>query len=213
MGLIDRILNGEFDDENESLAATKPGKLGGIATGGKSKITDPDEDEDELDDEEETPRDDFEDLPSEEVDDCTPQSDDIPDDEFMMEYAVENGIEVIDETELVGTAPAQYVEKPKQSKVREINKKSTMTDTTNNTTGTPTTPKQSTTKTESTGTKKRGAPHKLAQHTEEVCRLYNENVGAKLIAEKFGVSVSCVINTLKRSGVTIRSKGRRKTAE
>ena len=210
MGLIDRILNGEFDDENESLAATKPGKLGGIVTGGKSKITDPEEDEDELDDDEETPRDDFEDLPSEEVDDCTPHSNDIPDDDFAKEYALDNGIEIIDETELVGAAPAQYVEKPKQSKVREINKKKTMKDTTNNTPDT-TTPKQSTTK--ATGTKKRGAPHKLAEHTEEVCRLYNENVGAKLIAEKFSVSVSCVINTLKRAGVAIRPKGRRKTAE
>lgn len=205
MGIIDRILSGEFDDENESIVAKDIKKL----QNGKSKITDPDEDEGELDDED-TPMDDFEDLPSEEVDDDAGDAiiSDIPDDEFMREYTLENNIEVFDGPELVGAAPTQYVEKPKQSKVRETGKKQkTMTDTNN----TESTPKQSTTKTP--GTKKRGAPHKLGDNTAEVCRLYTEGVGAKVIAEKFGVSVSCVINTLKRNNVTIRPKGRRKTAE
>lgn len=211
MGLIDRILSGEFDEEKDSVQGSKVASAAPIA--GKSKITDPDEDEDELDDED-TPRDDFEDLPTEDVEDSTNYDDGTPDEDFMKEYTLEHGIPVFDETDLVGAAPAQYVEMPKQSKVREINKNKSknMTDTNNNTTDTNTpAPKQSTAKTATT--KKRGAPHKLAEHTEEVCRLYNENVGAKLIAEKFGVSVTCVINTLKRAGVAIRPKGRRKTAE
>lgn len=209
MGIIDRILSGEFDEENESIVAKDMTEL----QSGKAKITDPEEDEDELDDED-TPRDDFEDLPSEEVDDSAEDvtMSDIPDDEFMREYTLENNIEVFDGPELVGAAPTQYVEKPKQSKVRETGKKQkNMTDTNNTTTES--TPKQSTTKADTTGTKKRGAPHKLGENTAEVCRLYTEGVGAKAIAEKFGVSVSCVINTLKRNNVTIRPKGRRKTAE
>jgi hypothetical protein len=205
MGIIDRILSGEFDEEKDSVKA----KNGGQLQSGKAKITDPEEDEDELDDDE-TPRDDFENLPTEEVDDSAGNYtiSDIPDDNFMREYTLENNIEVFDGRELVGAAPTQYVEKPKQSKVRETGKKKTMT-----TNDTETTPKQSTTKTDTAETKKRGAPHKLGDNTAEVCRLYTEGVGAKLIAEKFGVSVSCVINTLKRNNITIRPKGRRKTAE
>jgi hypothetical protein len=209
MGIIDRILSGEFDEEKDSVKSVPPTQ----AQNGKSRITDPDEDEDELEDEDETPRDDFENLPTEEVDDSAEEFiiSDIPDDEYMREYSLEHDIEVFDGPELVGAAPTQYVEKPKQSKVRETGKKKTMSNPTNNTAET--NPKQSITKAETTGAKKRGAPHKLGDNTAEVCRLYSEGVGAKDIADKFGVSVSCVINTLKRNNIAIRPKGRRKTSE
>ena len=95
----------------------------------------------------------------------------------------------------------QYVEKPKQSKVRKV--------------GNPPVdaiedPKQAAIKDSPAPAVKRGrgAPFKLVESQDEVCRLYQEGVSAKTISEKFGVSVSCVINCLKRNSVTIRPKGR-----
>lgn len=212
MSLIDRILNGDFDDEDDvSIPAIKThNHRGSEGTCSPARSVDPDEDEELVTDEDEE----FEDLPSEDIDDkdstvIMEESSDIPSEEWMKEYMEENDLDV-SEPEPVPTAPTQYVEKPKQSKVREIKK--TMTNETNETPA-QTTPKQSATKSADSGTKKRGAPHKLTEHAEEVCRLYNEGVGAKTIAEKFSVSVSCVINTLKRNNVTIRPKGRRKTSD
>lgn len=199
MSIVDRILNGEFDDEDVKMPEDQDPK------------SNPDEDLDESEDEGYESDKEFEEIPSEEIDDSdliTTISDDIPSDEWMQEYAKENNIEIVDESDLITAASAPYVEKPKQSKVREINKKKdTMTTQSNNT------PKQSATTTPAAGTdsKKRGAPHKLKDNLDEVIRLYNEGVGAKQIAEKFGVSVSCVINTLKRNNVSIRPKGRRKS--
>lgn len=199
MSIVDRILNGEFDDEDVKMPEDQDPK------------SSPDENLDESEDEGYESDEEFEEIPSEEIDDSdsiTTMSDDIPSDEWMQEYAKENNIEIVDESDLTMAASAPYVEKPKQSKVREINKKKdTMTTQSNNT------PKQSATTTPATGTdsKKRGAPHKLKDNLDEVIRLYNEGVGAKQIAEKFGVSVSCVINTLKRNNVSIRPKGRRKS--
>jgi transposase-like protein len=60
---------------------------------------------------------------------------------------------------------------------------------------------------------RRGAPHKLSAVQDDVCTLYNSGAGAKAIAAKYGVSVTCVISTLRRCGVTIRSKGRAKIRE
>jgi hypothetical protein len=212
MSLIDRILNGDFDDKDDvSIPAIKThNHRGSKGTCSPARSADPNEDEELVTDEEEE----FEDLPSEDIDDkdstvIMEESSDIPSEEWMKEYMEENDLDV-SEPEPVPTAPTQYVEKPKQSKVREIKK--TMNNETNETPA-QTTPKQSATKSADAGTKKRGAPHKLTEHADEVCRLYNEGVGAKTIAEKFSVSVSCVINTLKRSNVTIRPKGRRKTSD
>jgi hypothetical protein len=211
MSLIDRILNGDFDDEQDSVPSVRTSSLRG-SEGTKPRHTDP-TDEPLEDEEEDMTEEEFEDIPSEEVDDEEPDvimeaDSDIPSDEWMKEYAAENGLD-LEEPEPALAAPTQYVEKPKQSKVREINKNKNMT-TENTNTPAENTPKHSTTKT-STDAKKRGAPYKLTEHAEEVCRLYNEGVGAKTIAEKFGVSVSCVINTLKRNNIAIRPKGRRKT--
>jgi len=226
MSLIDRILNGDFDDEdNVSVPAIKTHNQRGSEGACSSACPiDPDEDEEVATDEDEevatdedeevATEEEFEDIPSEEVDDgnttvIMEANSDIPSEEWMKEYMEENDLNV-SEPEPVPTAPTQYVEKPKQSKVREIKK--TMNNETNETPA-KTTPKQSATKSADAGTKKRGAPHKLTEHADEVCRLYTEGVGAKTIAEKFSVSVSCVINTLKRNNVTIRPKGRRKTSD
>ena len=248
MSLIDRILNGEFDDKNIKVNE------------GNNPMPDPNEkfnpndvdpyrfkehlhqegefdpnnvdadsleeylnQEAEEEEEEEIMTDEgFEDSLSEEIDEeideevdeedtavIVEASSDIPSEEWMKEYMKESKL-YVSKSESAPTAPTQYVEKPKQSKVREINK--TMNNETNETT-VQTTPKQSATKSADASTKKRGAPYKLTEHANEVCRLYTEGVGAKTIAEKFSVSVSCIINTLKRNDVTIRPKGRRKTSD
>jgi len=57
---------------------------------------------------------------------------------------------------------------------------------------------------------RRGAPHKLGPVQAEVCELYATGASSKAIAAKYGVSVTCVISTLRRCGVTIRSKGRQR---
>ena len=223
MNIVDRILNGEFDDENIKvdegndptpdpneeldLNDVDPDSLEEyLKEGGDPsdlptlKLPEEDEEVYEEEDEEEG------EFSSEEVEDLDSTLNDTPSEEWMNEYAKKNNIEILNEPELAATASVPYVEKPKQSKVREINKKKdTMTthsaDTNNNT------PKQSVAST--TEHKKRGAPHKLKDNLENVVRFYNEGVGAKQIAEKFGVSVSCVINTLKRNNVAVRPKGRR----
>ena len=91
---------------------------------------------------------------------------------------------------------SQYVERPKQSKVRQV--------------GAPQQDQQEQPKAKAPQGR-RGAPFKLTEHLQEIVRLYDEGVGAKVIAEKFQVSVSCVINTLRRNNVSIRPKGRRKS--
>lgn len=57
-------------------------------------------------------------------------------------------------------------------------------------------------------TKKRGRPSKLSASAAELTSLYNSGVSAKTLAEKYSVSVSCVLNTLRSNGITIRAKGR-----
>jgi DNA-binding NarL/FixJ family response regulator len=57
---------------------------------------------------------------------------------------------------------------------------------------------------------RRGAPHKLGSVQAEVCELYAAGASSKIIAAKYGVSVTCVISTLRRCGVAVRSKGRQR---
>ena len=144
---------------------------------------------DEVDDDDEAEEEVDEDLEDDVADS------DVPSEEWEAEYVKEQ--ETDNELE---AAASQYIEKPKQSKVREIKK------TTNSTSDNK--PKQSTQASDSS-MKQRGAPYKLAQHAEEVVRLYNEGVSAKTLAEKFQVSTSCVISTIKRANITIRPKGRK----
>jgi len=60
---------------------------------------------------------------------------------------------------------------------------------------------------------RRGARHKLTHVQDEVCRLYQAGIGAKSIGATYGVSVTCVIATLRRCGVAIRAKGRHRVRE
>jgi transposase-like protein len=216
MSIVDRILNGEFDDNNVKMPEYLDPKS--IPDKDSEDVEDTEDTEDtedegyESDDEFYESPDEFEEIPCEDIDDSdsiTKMSDDVPSDEWMQEYVKKNDIKIINEFDLRKAAPAPYIEKPKQSKVREINKnKNTMTTQSNNA------PKQSANTTLNTTdalASKRGAPHKLKLVLNEVVRLYNEGVGAKQIAEKYGVSVSCVINTLKRNDISIRPKGRRKS--
>jgi hypothetical protein len=216
MSIIDRILNGEFDDKDNVnlLAPQTSSQCESAETSASAHLPHYDEDEDEeiaTDEDEE-----FDDTSSEEVgdedeefydDDEESMQDysDIPSDKWLREKALE---EDISESKPVPNTSTQYIEKPKQSKVRKTKK--TMTNKINETPAN-NSPKQSVAQSAERITKRRGAPHKLTEHGEEVCRLYREGVGAKPIAEKFSVSVSCIINLLKRNNVTIRPKGRRKT--
>jgi len=216
MNLIDRILKGDFNDkENVDVPATKTHNQQDLEATCSSELPfNPDEEEEEVATDEDGDEDFDEYFSSEDVNDentdDTPETDlDIPSDEWVEEHIKENKFDT-SKSEPVLTASTQYVEKPKQSKVRKIKK--TMDNKTNETSA-QTAPKQSTTKSADEGTKKRGAPHKLTENADEACRLYTEGVSARTIAEKFLVSVSCVISTLKRNNVPIRQKGRRKTSD
>lgn len=218
MSLVDKILNGDFDDDEDiSIAASQiPSKCEGeelqdqdVEDQDESNEDDcpegdwdPADETDEEDEEELAEGEDEDDYDDSDEDDTPVDNSDVPSEAWMREYMLENGIPN-EEPELATAASTQYVEKPKQSKVRTIKSMNTTPENT---------PKQSTTKVDTADAKKRGAPYKLSEHAEEVCRLYNEGVGAKVIAEKFTVSVSCVINTLKRNNITIRPKGRRKAS-
>lgn len=201
MSIVDRILNGEFDDNDKKPKVA-------------AEAVDPEEVEEEEVEEEE----------DEEVntDDSSPEIDeeeeedfydpDAPSSEFMADYEKENVGEVLEDI-----TPAKnrsvYIAGPKQSltpdnkpmqdaptpKVEKIKVEKTKS-----------TPKQSTTKEPTTKASRKGPPYKLVAESEEVCRLYNEGVRAQLIAQQFNVSITCVINCLSRNGVTIRPKGRRK---
>jgi DNA-binding CsgD family transcriptional regulator len=186
--LIDRILNGEFEDSDNTLEAD-------ASVCQDAEMEDPTEEEELLEDEEEE----FEEIPSEEVDDEYNNYDNQTPDEPSEEWLEKNCAPV-----------AQYVEMPKQSRTKEPENK-TM-ETPNETPKQSVTASPDTTKS-SSEPKRRGAPHKLKDNVEEVCRLYAEGCSALQIGKQFGVSVSCVINTLKRNGVDVRSKGRQKSKD
>jgi len=198
--MIDRILNGEFDDDSKLDIETQD-----------CLVPDPDDDDepsvDEGDDE-------MEDIPNEDddVEDSTEVDldRDLPSEDFCLDYMEHNEIEA--EPELAMPKNSTFknpVKETKETKKMEANTKTTP----KNSTATPATPATSA-PTSSEGAKAkrgRGRPLKLnGANAEEAVRLYNEGVGAKVIGEKFGVSVSCVINCLKANNVSIRPKGRRK---
>ena len=204
MNIVDRILKGEFDDNEKKPKVA-------------AEAVDPEEVEEDEEGEEEVEEDEEVDT-----DDSSPEIDeeeeeefydpDAPSSEFMADYAKENAGEVIEDitpaknrsiyvagpkqsltpdNKLMEDAPAPKVEKTKVEKTKSA-------------------PKQSTTKEPTTKSSRKGPPYKLVAESEEVCRLYNEGVRAQLIAQQFNVSITCVINCLSRNGVTIRPKGRRK---
>lgn len=192
--MIDRILNGEFDDNDKEIEIED------------CLVPDPDDDDEPSVDEGEE---DMEEIP-EEDDDIEDSSEvdldrDLPSEEFCLDYMEQNEIEV--EPEMAMPKNSTFKNTVKETK--ETNKMDTNTKTTpKNSAATPSAPISS----EETNAKRgRGRPLKLAgDNAKEAVRLYNEGVGAKVIGEKFGVSVSCVINCLKANNVAIRPKGRRK---
>ena len=183
--IIDRILSGDFDEDNESAqAVSKPSTRGS----GRTELSTEDDEATESEDA----------YPTEDESDCGDQEpdQDVPSDAWVKRHCKENGIK-LSEMAMAGPAPTQYIEKPKQSKFTAPNQPVAV-------------PKQSTTES-SEAVKKRGAPFKMLEHVEEIVRLYTAGVSTKVIADKYSVSVSCIIGTLKRNNVTIRAKGRRKS--
>ena len=186
--IIDRILSGDFDEDNESAQAVSKPSTNGSTTPEHVSV----EDEEDSD---------FEDLCiSADETDCGDQEpvQDVPSDAWVKRHCKKNGIELA-EMAMAGPAPTQYIEKPKQSKFTTTKQFEPAA-----------APKQSTTDS-SEAVKKKGAPYKLLEHVDEIVRLYTSGVSTKGIAEKYSVSVSCIIGTLKRNNVTIRAKGRQKS--
>lgn len=193
--LIDRILNGEFnDDEGDN---TLPSEV--IL----NVDPDPAEDDEEVDGDWDDGE--FEEIPSEEIEDEYGPYDNTSSDDPTEEWTPSGSEALASAMAEEETQKMAYVEMPKQAKTRNTGNTNMEPDDTKTEL-----PKQSVTETK-TNQGRRGAPHKLKEHMDEVSRLYQEGVNAKLLAEKYGVSVSCVINSLKRAGVEIRSKGRQKT--
>lgn len=210
MSIIDRILNGDFDDEQDSTPSTKTSSLRGSA-GTKPRNPEPaeephdDEEQDGVDEEEGTEEEwdesDWEDDMEGDIEDSSVvvlHDPDVPSEEYCRKV-----MQSIDPASVVEAETAQAPKNSEFKKPRKImtneNKPAT------NTVQPDAAPKNSTTE-----NAKPGRPAKLAAHTDEVVRLYGEGLSAKGIADKFGVSISCVFNCLKAAGVAIRPRGRRK---
>lgn len=205
MNIVDRLLNGEFEDDNEeiSIQSTKTssmrGSKGTFAKSQPAPTPDPDEDEETDEDEQEWDESDWEIETGEDIDDSVVISDpDMPSEEYCRKV-----MQSIDPDSVVEEEVASA---PKNSEFK--NKKKAMS--------TPETPKTKPTvdsnpKNSTAENIKPGRPAKLSAHTDEVVRLYNEGLSAKGIADQYSVSISCVFNCLKAAGVAIRPRGRRKT--
>jgi len=210
VSIIDRILNGEFDEDNDSVRADNclvPGDY-------EEEFTDEgDEYSDDESDSAYDPDEELDDLPDEDDEDLEDSTDldrDVPSDDFCEDYMKENN----SNAELVMNSPKSSTIKPKETNqmnpknVKNVNPSNNPAPEAPKNTSAPA-PAPATPSGEKRG---RGRPHKLAAQSADVVKLYSEGVGAKTIAEKFGVSVSCVINCLKANNIEIRPKGRRKSA-
>ena len=207
MSSVDRILKGEFDDNDKKPKVA-------------AEAVDPEEFEEEEEEGEEAEETEEEEDEEVNTDSTSPEIEeeedfydpDAPSSEFMADYAKENAGEVLEDITPTKNRSI-YIEGPKQSLTQD-NKP--MQDVPTPKAEKPkvekpkAAPKQSTTKETPVKSSRKGPPYKLVAESEEVCRLYNEGVRAQLIAQKFNVSITCVINCLSRAGVTIRPKGRRK---
>lgn len=183
--IIDRILNGELDDNS-----TTP-ETDNCIVPDSEDVEDADTSSDEDDD-------------NEDFEDPTDLDDDLPSEEYCDEYMKENNIE----NDALEVRNSVFKTPPTEPKTKKETVKMTTTDTSTNDEKTP---KNSTAQTTESGKRGRGRPLKLTgEQADETVRLYNEGVGAKTIAQKWGYSVSCVLNCLKARNVQIRGKGRRK---
>lgn len=204
--IVDRILNGEMDTNVEitdDIADPDPDGTDDVMTDEGEPTADSEPYGDEEDDEEV-------------FEDPTDTDDDLPDEEYCLEYMETNGIEIVPEPpEPVGAKYSKFrdTEETANKEQPKVNTKKTAIDAPKNAT-TPT-PAAETTETKTTG--RRGRPSKLIGKETEVVQMYQgqtadkQQVSAADIAEKFGVSISCVLNCLRAQGVEIRPKGRRKS--
>jgi hypothetical protein len=184
--IIDRILNGELDDTSSTPDT-------------ENCIVPESEDADSFDSS--TPEDDEDDGESD-FEDPTDLDDDLPSEEYCDEYMKENNIENAD-LQVRNSLFKNLVSTPTPKETVKMNTPANDTDTNK--------PKNSTTPSAPDVKRGRGRPLKLTgDQADETVRLYNEGVGAKTIAQKWGFSVSCVLNCLKSRNVQIRGKGRRK---
>jgi hypothetical protein len=201
MSIVDRILKGEFDDNDKkpkvAAEAVDPEEFEEEEEGKEDEETEEEEDE-EVNTDSTSPE------IEEEEDFYDP---DAPSSEFMADYAKENAGEVLEDITPTKNRSI-YIEGPKQSLAPD--NKPMQNVPTPKAEKPKAAPKQSTTKETPVKSSRKGPPYKLVAESEEVCRLYNEGVRAQLIAQQFNVSITCVINCLSRAGVTIRPKGRRK---
>lgn len=184
--IIDRILNGELDDTSSTPDT-------------ENCIVPESEDADSFDSS--TPEDDEDDGESD-FEDPTDLDDDLPSEEYCDEYMKENNIENAD-LQVRNSLFKNPVSTPTPKETIKMDTPANDTDTNK--------PKNSTTPSAPDVKRGRGRPLKLTgDQADETVRLYNEGVGAKTIAQKWGFSVSCVLNCLKSRNVQIRGKGRRK---
>ena len=205
MSIIDRILSGDFDEENDSIKATAHPSTSIDASNQADAQVDPeDEEEDEEEEQEEEEDLEEEDLEEEDleedVSDSMAADADAPSEEYCANFMREHNLPM-------GKANRAFIGEavtPKCSTFKSKEVKPAKADKTPK-------PKNSTTPVVDPTVKRgRGRPHKLTAHAVEVGRLYEEGVGTKALAEKFGVSVSCVINCLKVNNIQVRPKGRRR---
>jgi DNA-binding CsgD family transcriptional regulator len=196
--LIDKILKGEYDiDDTEPTEATVTDDC----------VYDPGDEDDEADVDPDAYGD------EEEDEGYSPDpNDDFPSDEYCEEYMEENGIEAIPEPPApVGAKYTKF--KTDDNTSKEQKPKVNMTKDSNIVESeqpkNAATPAPAANAGTATG-KRRGRPSKLIGNEDEVVRLYTEGVSTKTISEKYGCSVSSVINCLRSRNVTIRPKGRRK---
>jgi len=212
--VIDRILNGDFDDDDNKIDIKD------------CLVPDPDEDDEPSVDEGEEDMEEFLDDDSEDYTDDTEEDyseansdSDLPSEEFYADYIKQSKTEAGSKA----MTPKNSISKNTMKDTKETEKMNTNTKTTPKNSATTTTQNVFSPTTASTskpgtvlakenkGKRGRGRPLKMdGTNAEEVVRLYSEGVGAKAIGEKFNVSVSCVINCLKSRNIAIRPKGRRK---
>lgn len=217
--IVDRILSGEFDDEEldeVQLSGSPTPSTSNSVNYAEEEDGDPG-DEDDYDDEDQTVTEE-EDMEEEELEELLEEVEEVEEvwDErlsWLLNRVLKDRIEELEDKD--DTDYSNYVSKPeslpltRKQKVSKPKKEpKTMTNkskpATTATLSPPTKPSLAAKTTEG-----RGRPHKLAAHFKELVRLYAEGLSTKAIAEQYKVSVACVITSLKLNGATIRPKGRR----
>ena len=201
--IVDRILSGEFDDEEldqVQLSGSPTPSTSNSVNYAEDEDGDPG-DEDEYDDEGDQTVTEEEDMEEEELEELLEEVEDRVLEDRIEELEDEDDTDYsnyVSKPESLPLTRKQKVSKPKKEPKTMTNKSKPATTAT---LSPPTKPSKT--------TEGRGRPHKLAAHFKEIVRLYTEGLSTKAIAEQYKVSVACVIASLKANGATIRPKGRR----